>query len=147
MSVFHDEFEIDDFVYDDEEKTYYYSCPCRDRFTITKEKIEAGEETVNCLSCSFIVKEGYFNRRLIVFALVLLWGSCVMIFGQNYCFEKGGGEVFLVIGDWGQNWLVIWWFQPKKVGDLVIPRKCGDSDLPPKIVVIWWFWPLNLGDL
>ena len=40
-----------------------------------------------------------------------------------------GGQVFLVIGG-------DWWFRPKlngdldkKVGDLVIPRRCGDGDL------------------
>ena len=49
----------------------------------------------------------------------------------------GGGQVFLVIGDFGQKKLVIWCFGPKKVGDLVIPGRCGDGDLPQKIVVIW----------
>jgi len=36
MSVYHDEIEIEDFEYDDEEDTYYYPCPCGDRFQITK---------------------------------------------------------------------------------------------------------------
>ncbi len=36
MSVFHDEVEIEDFEYDEEEETYYYPCPCGDRFEITK---------------------------------------------------------------------------------------------------------------
>lgn len=35
MSVFHDEIEIEDFEYDEEEDTYYYPCPCGDRFQIT----------------------------------------------------------------------------------------------------------------
>lgn len=38
MSVFHDEVEIEDFEYDPDEETYYYPCPCGDRFQITKVK-------------------------------------------------------------------------------------------------------------
>lgn len=34
--VLHDEIEIEDFEYDEEEETYYYPCPCGDRFSITK---------------------------------------------------------------------------------------------------------------
>ena len=59
----------------------------------------------------------------------------------------GGVPVYLVIGDWGQKLLVIWWFEPKKCGDLVILRSCGDGDLALKSMVIWWFLPQNLGDL
>lgn len=36
MSVFHDEVEIEDFEYDEETETYYFPCPCGDRFAITK---------------------------------------------------------------------------------------------------------------
>ena len=59
MSVFHDEVEIEDFEYDEEEETYYYPCPCGDRFAITKEELEAGEEVATCPSCSLIVKVIY----------------------------------------------------------------------------------------
>jgi len=59
MSVFHDEIEIEDFEYDEEEETYYYPCPCGDRFAITKEELEAGEEVATCPSCSLIVRVIY----------------------------------------------------------------------------------------
>ena len=59
MSVFHDEVEIEDFEYDEEEETYYYPCPCGDRFAITREELEAGEEGATCPSCSLIVKVIY----------------------------------------------------------------------------------------
>jgi diphthamide biosynthesis protein 3 len=85
MSVYHDEIEIEDFEYDEEEKTYYYPCPCGDRFQITKvlpfsilavldlvasyknliiltplqEELKAGEEVATCPSCSLIVKVIY----------------------------------------------------------------------------------------
>lgn len=36
MSVYHDEVEIEDFEYDEEEGIYYYPCPCGDRFEVTK---------------------------------------------------------------------------------------------------------------
>lgn len=36
MSVFHDEIEIEDFEYDEEEDIYHYPCPCGDRFEISK---------------------------------------------------------------------------------------------------------------
>ena len=36
MSIYHDEVEIEDMEYDEETETYYYPCPCGDRFQITK---------------------------------------------------------------------------------------------------------------
>lgn len=39
MSIYHDEVEIQDFEYDPETKTYYYPCPCGDRFQITRVNI------------------------------------------------------------------------------------------------------------
>ena len=40
-------------------RTYYYPCPCGDRFAITREELEAGEEVATCPSCSLIVKVIY----------------------------------------------------------------------------------------
>lgn len=40
MSVFHDEIEIEDFEYDEDAETYYFPCPCGDRFAITKVRPE-----------------------------------------------------------------------------------------------------------
>ena len=54
--VFHDEVELEDFEWDPEEETYYYPCPCGDRFAVTKEELLAGEEVATCPSCSLIVK-------------------------------------------------------------------------------------------
>lgn len=36
MTVYHDEVEIEDFEYDEEDEMYYYPCPCGDRFQISK---------------------------------------------------------------------------------------------------------------
>ncbi|KAK1876235.1 Cyclin-dependent kinase 15 [Dissostichus eleginoides] len=59
MSVFHDEVEIEDFEFDGETEMYYFPCPCGDRFCISKEDLENGEETATCPSCSLIVKVVY----------------------------------------------------------------------------------------
>nr|XP_033471822.1 DPH3 homolog [Epinephelus lanceolatus] len=59
MSVFHDEIEIEDFEYDDETDTYYFPCPCGDKFAITKEDLENGDDVATCPSCSLIVKVIY----------------------------------------------------------------------------------------
>ena len=39
MSVFHDEVEIEDFVWDDALDAYVYPCPCGDKFQITKVRM------------------------------------------------------------------------------------------------------------
>ncbi|XP_073817023.1 diphthamide biosynthesis 3 [Musca autumnalis] len=59
MSIYHDEVEIEDFEYDEEEEMYYYPCPCGDRFQISKEELMEGEEVATCPSCSLIIKVIY----------------------------------------------------------------------------------------
>uniref|UniRef100_U5EXP7 Diphthamide biosynthesis protein 3 n=1 Tax=Corethrella appendiculata TaxID=1370023 RepID=U5EXP7_9DIPT len=63
MSVYHDEVEIEDFEYDDEEEIYYYPCPCGDRFQVTKEELIAGEEVATCPSCSLVIKVIYDHEK------------------------------------------------------------------------------------
>lgn len=59
MSIYHDEVEIEDMEYDEETETYYYPCPCGDRFEITKEELESGEDVAKCPSCSLMLKVIY----------------------------------------------------------------------------------------
>ncbi|ELT89504.1 hypothetical protein CAPTEDRAFT_30109, partial [Capitella teleta] len=59
MSIFHDEIEIEDMEYDEETETYYYPCPCGDRFQISLEELEAGEDVGKCPSCSLLIKVIY----------------------------------------------------------------------------------------
>lgn len=59
MSVYHDEIEIEDMEYDDETETYYYPCPCGDRFEISKEDLMSGEDVAKCPSCSLMIKVIY----------------------------------------------------------------------------------------
>ena len=68
MESFYDEIEIEDFVFDDENKEYSYPCPCGDRFIISlvfdigihrEEELECGEEIARCPSCSLLLKVIY----------------------------------------------------------------------------------------
>lgn len=59
MSIYHDEVEIEDFEYDEEDDTYYYPCPCGDRFQISKEELQAGIDVATCPSCSLVIKVIY----------------------------------------------------------------------------------------
>lgn len=36
MTYYHDEVEIEDFEYDEDDEVYTYPCPCGDSFVITK---------------------------------------------------------------------------------------------------------------
>ncbi|XP_034616629.1 DPH3 homolog isoform X1 [Trachemys scripta elegans] len=65
MSVFHDEVEIEDFEYDEETETYSYPCPCGDRFLITREDLENGEDVATCPSCSLIVRVIYDQEQFV----------------------------------------------------------------------------------
>ncbi|KAJ3264533.1 Diphthamide biosynthesis protein 3 [Chytriomyces hyalinus] len=53
---FYDEVEIEDMDYDPDEETYYYPCPCGDRFAITKDTLRSGDCVGRCLSCTLIIK-------------------------------------------------------------------------------------------
>ncbi|XP_018897780.1 diphthamide biosynthesis protein 3 [Bemisia tabaci] len=59
MSIYHDEVEIEDFEYDEENDTYYYPCPCGDRFEISGTELKAGKDAAECPSCSLVVKVIY----------------------------------------------------------------------------------------
>jgi diphthamide biosynthesis protein 3 len=56
MTSFYDEVEIEDMEYNEEEQTYYFPCPCGDRFQITLEELQQGDEIAHCPSCSLIIR-------------------------------------------------------------------------------------------
>nr|XP_057941984.1 DPH3 homolog [Doryrhamphus excisus] len=66
MSVFHDEVEIEDFEYDEDTEMYYFPCPCGDKFAISKEELENGEDVATCPSCSLLVKVIYDKESFMV---------------------------------------------------------------------------------
>uniref|UniRef100_A0AC34R170 DPH-type MB domain-containing protein n=1 Tax=Panagrolaimus sp. JU765 TaxID=591449 RepID=A0AC34R170_9BILA len=66
MSVFHDEVEIEDFEFDEVKNVYHYPCPCGDRFEISLDMLEMGEDVATCPkdvatcpSCSLIIRVIY----------------------------------------------------------------------------------------
>jgi len=48
--------EIEDLDFDEDDKAFYYPCPCGDRFTITIKQILNGKEIAKCPSCSLKIK-------------------------------------------------------------------------------------------
>ena len=52
----YDEVEIDDLDFDEDEKTFFYPCPCGDKFRITLLQMKNGESIATCPSCSLKIK-------------------------------------------------------------------------------------------
>ncbi|KAJ2725019.1 Diphthamide biosynthesis protein 3 [Coemansia sp. Benny D115] len=59
MSSYYDEIEIEDMEFDEENELYHYPCPCGDRFEITLEELQDGEDVAKCPSCSLLLKVVY----------------------------------------------------------------------------------------
>ncbi|KAJ2783361.1 Diphthamide biosynthesis protein 3 [Coemansia javaensis] len=53
---FYDSIEIEDMDYDEDSETYYYPCPCGDRFQITREMLCNQEDVARCPSCSLVIR-------------------------------------------------------------------------------------------
>ncbi|KAF9422045.1 Diphthamide biosynthesis protein 3 [Podila epigama] len=54
MASFYDEIEIEA-----DSDVYFYPCPCGDRFQITKEELQDGEDIARCPSCSLLIRVIY----------------------------------------------------------------------------------------
>ena len=52
----YDEVEIDDLDFDEAEKTFFYPCPCGDKFRITLRQMKNGESIATCPSCSLQIR-------------------------------------------------------------------------------------------
>ncbi len=55
MSLY-DEIDIADFTWSLEERTFYYPCPCGDRFFIRVDEMLDGEDIAGCPSCSLRIR-------------------------------------------------------------------------------------------
>lgn len=51
MSIY-EEVEIEDMVFDADSLTYFYPCPCGDRFRISLYELWEGEDIAKCPSCT-----------------------------------------------------------------------------------------------
>lgn len=76
MSIYHDEVEIEDFEYDEEEEMYYYPCPCGDRFQISK------------VCANIVTFWNYFK--------MLFW----LLFSGGTHWGRGGGNVSQLFVDY-----------------------------------------------
>lgn len=45
--------------FDESLATYFYPCPCGDRFSITIAELEAGDTIARCPSCSLVIRVLY----------------------------------------------------------------------------------------
>lgn len=52
----YDEIEIDDLDFDQDDNTFYYPCPCGDKFRISATQLQAGVVIATCPSCSLQIK-------------------------------------------------------------------------------------------
>lgn len=51
MAIY-DEVEIDDLTYLQDIQTFFYDCPCGDKFRITLEELQSGYNIAECPSCT-----------------------------------------------------------------------------------------------
>ncbi|KAN0036636.1 hypothetical protein ACTFIV_001940 [Dictyostelium citrinum] len=63
---FYDEIDIEDMDFNEDERIFYYPCPCGDRFRITEEEILQGEEIAICPSCSLLLKVIYSPEDFVI---------------------------------------------------------------------------------
>lgn len=63
MSVYHDEVEIEDMEYDEEEEVYYYPCPCGDRFQITKVIVKIFWGILRIVNISVFLRKNLWRAK------------------------------------------------------------------------------------
>ena len=55
----YDEVEIEDLDFEPDNQTFYYPCPCGDKFVITLSEIGQGKDIAKCPSCSLTIRVVY----------------------------------------------------------------------------------------
>lgn len=55
LSIY-DEIEIEDMTFDEVLQTYYYPCPCGDRFQIALDDLRDEQDIAVCPSCSLMIR-------------------------------------------------------------------------------------------
>lgn len=63
MSIY-EEVEIEDMLYDEQDLSYTYPCPCGDKFRITLEELHDGEDVAKCPSCTLRITVIYEEADL-----------------------------------------------------------------------------------
>jgi hypothetical protein len=52
----YEEVEIEDMVFDKEKLEFTYPCPCGDKFSISLEELDDGEDVASCPSCTLRIR-------------------------------------------------------------------------------------------
>jgi diphthamide biosynthesis protein 3 len=55
-SAVYDEVEIEDMDWRESDRTFYYPCPCGDKFSISLADLLGGEDIARCPSCSLLLR-------------------------------------------------------------------------------------------
>ncbi|EKX35581.1 hypothetical protein GUITHDRAFT_79719 [Guillardia theta CCMP2712] len=63
-SSIYDEVEIEDMEFNEELKTFFFPCPCGDRFQITVDELIDGEDIARCPSCSLLLRVIYDEEAI-----------------------------------------------------------------------------------
>lgn len=73
----YDEIEIEDMEYEPDISTFFYDCPCGDRFQITLGQLKSGEDVAECPSCTLQIKVIFDNEDLDDFSIEMGEGQLV----------------------------------------------------------------------
>ena len=60
----YDEIEIEDMDYDSELQSYYYPCPCGDKFMVTLQLLYEDYDIATCPSCSLRIRVIFDTEQL-----------------------------------------------------------------------------------
>lgn len=67
MGVY-DEIEIEDMEFEADIGTFFYDCPCGDRFQVTLDQLQGGEDIAECPSCTLQIRVIYQPEDLETYA-------------------------------------------------------------------------------
>ena len=60
----YDEIEIEDMDYDSDLQSYYYPCPCGDKFMVTLQLLHEDYDIATCPSCSLRIRVIFDSEQL-----------------------------------------------------------------------------------
>ena len=69
MTIY-DEIEIEDLEFDMENKTFWFDCPCGDKFRITLDELKAGQDIAECPSCTLQIRIIFEKEDLEDFGMI-----------------------------------------------------------------------------
>jgi diphthamide biosynthesis protein 3 len=60
MPDIYEEIEIEDMIYDENDLSFTYPCPCGDLFRVTLEELHDGDDIAKCPSCTLRIRVIYY---------------------------------------------------------------------------------------